>query len=179
MISLQELLEQHLKWYPLMELSDVYKLLYQGIMGSEHLVSSPVEFSQHLELEIAALIPDTFERLVEPVRPDLSLLRINLRPYKMRYPDTDLLIELLVETTLVQFDTIEDLHSAWVDFTKYCERGVITRFELDQVHQFTTWLSVSDFPTVHHSAAYHREYKPAYRLIASKFLPRLKLNYAI
>jgi hypothetical protein len=39
------LVQLHSGWYPLMELRDVYKLLYQGVMGPEHSIASSEEFS--------------------------------------------------------------------------------------------------------------------------------------
>ncbi len=48
------LLKQHLDWYPQMELRDVYKLLYQGVMGAEHLISSPEEFTRLFAIGIWA-----------------------------------------------------------------------------------------------------------------------------
>jgi hypothetical protein len=50
--SLLKLIQQHLSWYPLMQPRDVYKLLYQGVMGSEHMINpsrnSPVIYTLSL-----------------------------------------------------------------------------------------------------------------------------------
>ena len=95
--NLVELLKQHLSWYPLMEPRDIYKLLYQGVMGSEHLISSPEAFSQYLLEEFEPLPLDRSERLLEPVRPDRTLFRVNLRAYKYHQQHVSLLIPLLLE----------------------------------------------------------------------------------
>ncbi len=61
-------IQQHLSWYPRMELRDVYKLFYQGAMGSEHLISSTQAFISYLNEEFEPLQADPAERLLEPIR---------------------------------------------------------------------------------------------------------------
>ena len=43
------LIDEHLTRRPLMAPADVYKLLYQGVLGPEHLVTSPGDFAARLE----------------------------------------------------------------------------------------------------------------------------------
>src|SRR4030042_6681173 len=111
-----EILQWHLNWDPLMGLRDVYKLLYQGVMGSEHLISSPEEFSRYLAEEFDPLLPDPSERILEPVRPDRSLSRINLRAYKCRQQGVDLLIPEVLETARSFSGNLAELQSTWPGF---------------------------------------------------------------
>jgi hypothetical protein len=176
--SLVGLLQQHLSWYPLMKPRDIYKLLYQGVMGSEHLISSPEEFTRRLHLEINRLQPKPLERLFEPVRPDQTLLRLNLRPHKSHHLGIDRLSPSLLETTRFVTGDLSDLKATWLSFIQYCETGQITNFKIGELHQVTRWLEKMEFPLVHHSETYRREYQPAYRLIAAKFVSGLRLEYA-
>ena len=60
MTTVQELLETldtHLARYPLMALQDMYKLLYQGILGPEHLIAEPEAFTARLLAELDAVTP--------------------------------------------------------------------------------------------------------------------------
>lgn len=53
--SLFRLIDQHLGWYPSMEPRDVYKLLYQGVRGPEHIIGSEAAFREGLLAEFAPL----------------------------------------------------------------------------------------------------------------------------
>jgi hypothetical protein len=176
--SFIELLQKHIAWYPLMEPRDIYKLLYQGIMGPEHLISSPDEFSQYLTAEFDQLLPDPSGRITEPVRPDQSLLRLNLMPYKVHYQQLDQLLSCLLETAQTTYGDINELRDGWLEFVQACEDGLFPNFSLDDVHAFNSWIENLGFPAAHHSESYRREYQPAYRLISNRFIHRLGLNHA-
>jgi hypothetical protein len=174
--DLLTLFELHLSWYPLMELRDVYKLLYQGVMGAEHLIPSREEYTRYLEAEFEPLLPDQTERLLEPVRPDGVLYRLNLRPYKARQEGLDRLIPYLLDTAHKIAGSITDLQATWVGFIILCKGGQITQFSTDLVFKFGDWLGEMAFPAVHHSKIYSRAYRPAYRLLAAKFIPELGIE---
>jgi hypothetical protein len=172
-ISWLPLLQQHLSWYPRMELRDVYKLLYQGVMGAEHLMPSREEYTRYLRAEFEPLQPDPSGRLLEPIRPDGALHRLNLRPYKARQPELDALVPHLIETAQVITGTKPELLAAWDEFTQLCFTGLIQRFDRRSIEQFSWWLEQVDYPAIHHSEIYSREYQPAYRLIAARFIHEL------
>ena len=171
-----EIIRHHLSWYPLMRPRDVYKLLYQGVLGSEHLIASPEGFIRYLVEEFDPLLPDSSEQLLEPIRSDRSLYRINLRPFKSLKLTTDLLIPALLETARSFSGDLTQLRSTWLGFIMSCEQGQVSNFDIQEIQQFTAWLEKLGFPAVHHSETYSQEYQPAYRLIAAKFLHRLGLD---
>ena len=173
--SLLNLLLQHLSWYPLMEPRDVYKLLYQGVMGSEHLLTSSVEYIWNLRSEFERLQPDINQRLLEPVRPDETLFRLNLRAFKTRQMKIDKLFSPLIETTRVPNGSRNEVEAVWAGFTQWCLQGHVCRFEIKKIYQFSLWLFEMEFPAVHHSEIYRREYQPAYRLISNEFIRMLGL----
>ena len=174
--DLLTLLKLHLSWYPLMELRDVYKLLYQGVMGAEHLMPSREEYTRYLEAEFEPLQPDPTERLLEPVRPDGALYRLNLRPYKAHQLELDQLISYLLETAQIIKGTKSELITIWQKFCQLCMHGHMRIFDPADIEPFTRWLEHVEYPALHHSEAYGREYRPAYRLIATKFLQTLVLE---
>ena len=176
--NLLKLLQQHLEWYPRMELVDLYKLLYQGAMGLEHMVATRQEFARRLEAEFERLTPNLEQRLLEPVRADQSLFRLNLHPFKSRFDRTDVLISLLLQTSKLMTGSKSELVDTWKDFTRLCEGGEMDAFQTEAVQQYGHWLEQEDFPTVHHSEVYRREYLPAYRLISAQYLAELGLTDA-
>ena len=170
------LIQLHLSWYPLMEPRDIYKLLYQGVMGSEHLVASPEDFIRYLGSEFDRLPPDPTERLTEPVRPDQTLLRLNLRSYKNKHADVDALFTPLLESAQSTRGDQAALRTVWEGFVQLCEQGQVPRFTPEEIHQFNDWLERSGYPPVHHSQVYRLEYQPAYRLITYSALQQLGLS---
>lgn len=171
--GLLTLLKKHLSWYPLMELRDVYKLLYQGVMGAEHLMPSHEEYTRCLMAEFEPLQPDPTERLLEPLRPDGLLYRLNLRPYKARRQGLEQLIPFLLESAKPVTGTSTELQATWVRFVELCEGRQFNQFSTNTVHGFAYWLVEMAFPAVHHSEVYQRAYNPAYRLIAAEFIHEL------
>ena len=170
------LLQLHLGWYPLMELRDVYKLLYQGVMGAEHLMPSREEYTRYLQSEFEPLQPDPTGRLLEPIRPDGALYRLNLRALKSRQLGLDTLISYLLETAHMITGTRSELEGVWDAFSQLCNQGQINNFDRASIEQFTRWLEGLDYPAIHHSQTYSREYQPAYRLLAARFIHELGLE---
>jgi hypothetical protein len=173
-----ETILQHLSWYPLMGLRDVYKLIYQGVMGSEHLIASPEGFIRYLDDEFETLLPDPSGRLLESIHPDKILYRINLCPYKSRQLTTDFLIPGLLETARSFSGDPVALRVAWNGFIQICKQGRLPGFDAGELHEFTAWLEELDYPAVHHSETYTQVYLPAYRLISAEFAHRLGLDDA-
>ncbi len=174
--SLLTFLQQHLSWYPLMELRDVYKLLYQGVLGAEHLMPSRDEYTRYLRAEFEPLQADPAQRLLEPIRPDGALYRLNLRLFKARQQGLDQLISYLLETAQIITGTRAELLAAWDEFTRLCLQGQIQQFDTETIEQFSQWLEQVEYPALHHSETYSREYRPAYRLIAAPFIHELGLE---
>ena len=172
-VSFVAVIAEHLYLRPEMQLQDVYKLLYQGISGPEHFISSQEAFKNILIQEWNALGEAGIDPLTETIRPDGSLRRINLRPYKADGRDVDLLVSVCVETSSRHWGTQTDLEHTWTDFVTASHNVLFPVFKEREVTRFTVWLCEMHFPPVHHSEKYHHLYKPAYRLIANDLLSRL------
>jgi hypothetical protein len=170
------LLQQHLSWYPLMEPRDIYKLLYQGVLGSEHMGGAPADYAQHLQMEFDRLIADPAARLLEPVRSDKRLLRFDLRAYKNLQTNLDQLLPVFLETMKQSWGTQAELQETWASFVGLCESGRIKSFPMGTVHSFNAWLEKLEFQAIHHSETYRWAYQPAYRLISAQFLSSLELT---
>jgi hypothetical protein len=176
--KLHDLLHQHQAWYPRMQVRDVYKLIYQGAMGPEHIIATQQEFAQRLEAEFNPLPTAPHERLLEAVRVDHSLLRLNLRPYKVHDQSINRLVPLLLKTSGQFHGSIEELVKNWGIFVWLCGKDEGRPFERHEIQRFSHWLEVEGYPPVHHSHVYRREYQPAYRLIADQLTAEIELSYA-
>jgi hypothetical protein len=161
-----------------MELRDIYKLIYQGAMGAEHSHPSAGEFITRLVNEFEQLTPNHSERILEPVRSDGSLSRLNLRAYKCRYQSAEQLIPCLLATVRTAGTSLDGLISNWQEFIDACAARRITTFSPEESEQFTRWLEENGYPAIHHSTVYRENYKPAYRLIAGEYILQLGLSHA-
>lgn len=165
------LITERLNMRPLMQVQDVYKLLYQGIMGSEHILGTQkteqaiVQFEQRLRSEYEKIAPNESEPLLESIHPKGSLYRLNLGPYKARNGEITLLTTVCLDTTRQTMGTLFELKSAWKSFEKASELGKWPNWPKPSILTFTDWLDEAGFPPVHHSNIYRDAYQPAYRLI--------------
>ena len=174
--SLTYLIDGHLARHPAMEPRDVYKLLYQGVLGPEHLVASPEDFAARLRTEYEVAPSCAAEPLWEPVRPDGALVRLNLRPFKSRGGDMEQLISACLRTAEQAWGTPEELRAVWATFVELCRVERWEVFPLPEVLAFSAWLKEHGYPPVHHSTGYRKASTPAYRLVCSKFLSSLKIQ---
>ncbi len=171
--DLLALLRQHLEWYPRMQVRDAYKLIYQGAMGPEHMVATKQEFARRLEAEFDSLQPAAHERLLETVRYDRSLFRLNLRPFKAREKTIDRLVPLLLQTSRQVHGSIRELIETWTIFEQLAEQNQQGLFPFEEVNKFSRRIARQGYPTVHHSQVYRREYQPAYRLVEADLISEL------
>jgi hypothetical protein len=162
------LIQEHLRYRPNLEPRDVYKLLYQGVRGPEHLITSPEAFRERLWEEWNPLdLGDGNDPLWESIRLDGGLLRLNLRPFKAHGGRLEALVTACLETGRRRWGTQAELQQAWEGFKAACKIRTWPGLDLDRVEVFSAWLTGTGFPPVHHSERYRSLYRPAYRLVAS------------
>lgn len=160
-----DLLDMHVARYPLMTWQDAYKLLFQGIMGPEHLAADPDAFAARLRAEYEAVPPAAGEPLCEPVRPDGGLLRVHLRPFKARGGDLARLLDACLTAAGTRWGALDELVAVWAEVTQAGRTGRWP--QLGDATAFAAWLAANGYGAVHHSAQYREAYRPAYRLIAA------------
>ena len=169
--SFRCILAEQVARYPRLEPQDLYKLIYQAAMGSEHTVSDNDMARTWLERELEAPADGPVEPAVETISPDSRLVRINLRPYSAAKGDRSALITAFVRTANEYKGTEGRLRRYW----SYAEQ-MAADSELPFTHvaleRFFAQMQEQGFPAVHHSATYASAYHPAYRVIVYEFLAR-------
>jgi len=161
----------HLHRYPLMEVKDVYLLLFQGTMGPKKLIYDDSRFEDQLGDEFARVSPDETIPLWENLRPDGEIVRINLAPYKARGGDPDTLSTICLWTLSSFKGSLEDLKESWDTFKRLCRDGRLRKFELEKLATLDEWVVRHNFPPAQHTEEYTAAYHPAYRLVRREFLP--------
>jgi hypothetical protein len=161
------LLDKHINRRPLIKPGDIYKLLYQGILGPEHLVDSPSAFAKRLLGEFKALSPNLDDPFLEAIHPYKTLLRINLRPFKAAGLELDSLMDACLQTAARSWGAPEQLRSLWESVVSIYRQRLMAAFTPEEMDDFAVWLASHDYPAVHHTQAYRQAYQPAYRLVAA------------
>jgi hypothetical protein len=142
---------------------DVYKLLYQGVFGVGHIISSRawdvlVEEAGRIDLEDH---PD--DPLLEPVSPDGSMVRVNLRQYINKDGDLETLFRVMKESAKIVGDS-EVFIEYWRQF-KELVKGDKLSFSLSDIQRLDEMIESEGVKPRHHTEAYREAYYPAYRVV--------------
>lgn len=167
--TFRRIIEDQCRRYPRLQLVDLYKLLYQASVGSEHAVSNEEAVRTWLERELATMGPGPSEPLVDPISPSGEIVRVHLRPYVEAGRDSEELLEAFLRTAReVQgsTDLLQQLGDVAVDMA----RMDLLPPELGSIGELLQRMERDGFPAAHHSSTFRRLYRPAYRVVACRFL---------
>ncbi len=186
------LLAAQLATYRIAHPEDLYKFIYQGVMGPAHAVSEEGALSW-LESEwqelpgpdqdppagSAAPLP-----LLEPLRPDSLLVRVHLVPLRdlvtsgltgdaaaaAEAEARRLLAAAFAATAEAWQSQPGNLRQLWVNLSR--DTGLWGDYlTVDQVLHFTQEMVMSRWPAVHHSDSYRERCLPHYRVVDPRLLP--------
>jgi len=172
--ALKRLLEEQHRRYPLLQIEDAYKLIYQGTLGIEHLLSDTIAAQQYLEQEWNSLAGAEDEPLLEIISPDSQWVRLNLRPYKAKGGTTESLWRAMWRSAAVHGDR-GLLRSRWQEFVRLAEAGALP-YDVAHTRQVDHRIAAADYPAIHHSDLYVETYRPAYRVLLRSVAARLLLG---
>lgn len=162
------ILQAHLARYPGMQLVDIYKLIHQASLGSEHAVRDEEQARRWMEKEIADLGTGPDEPVIDPISPQGDLLRIHLRPFLRWGGDVQSLLQAFVRTANEFQGSLDRLKEHWLAVETMAEKGKLG-IALEEVRAFWSAMEARNFPAAHHSPFYQERYRPAYRVVARQF----------
>ncbi len=176
--SFRRILADQFARRPRQEMQDLYKLVHQTALGSEHAVKDSRAVEKWLERELAEMGPGLPEPLVETLSPDGRLVRVNLRPYVAAGGDARMLLAAFIQTASQARGATETLRRYWDCAEQMAHAGELP-FSVEALRRFIKPLEAQGYPAVHHSETYRAAYHPAYRVIArgllEQALPRTEL----
>lgn len=159
---------------PSASVEDAYKWLFQAARGGEHAAPSAATARAWLEEEWAALGPPRpGERLVEPLRPDGAVVRLNLRPFRAAGGERETLLAAFLESARLFRPDRALFVASWQEFGALLPDrpgAPMTRADfaaLDRAAEAAGW------PAGHHGAAFERAHAPAYRVLTGEAAERL------
>ena len=167
--AFRHILALQCKRYPLMEVQDIYKLIHQASMGSEHGIQDLDVTRAFLEREVNELADGPEEPIQDIISADGRIARINLRPYLASNASLVKLFDAFVRTANEFEGSTLMLKRYCADAERLAGEGSFA-FSRTAIRTFFDQMEVQGFPAVHHSASYATAYQPAYRVVLYEFL---------
>ena len=171
--SILPVLKQHMQRHPDMRAEDIYKMVHHAAMGNAHLFSDTAAARLWLLNEFDEIQGDTAEPLIEPVSPDGSIVRVNLRPYKARGGDIDRLFDSMVQSAGRIHQDAAALDRWLQEVLDESEFGTIP-VDKTTLREFFDAMKAEGYPAKHHSETYETLYAPSYRVLMRELVPAVR-----
>ena len=162
----ENILKIHAKKYPLMQVSDAVKLIYQGEFGGGHLVRDREECLSRIKNEI-----DTLSKITEEATEDIGfgIVRVNLASMKSIGLTPEKLCDIFIESSSLIRGNLSAFFKKLEYLSDLTSSGIFpfTSCELDL---YLNEYIKSGCPAVSHSEIYRNEYDPAYRIVLKSLI---------
>jgi hypothetical protein len=164
-VGLVGLVEEQLRLHSDVGVRDVYKLLFQGVMGVKHILGDREGAWRWLREEFESVDVGEFleEPLLERVSVDGSVVRVNLRSFKRLGLSLEGLFEVMVKSAERIGADKEEFVKVWSGFMELVREGKLD-FDYERLREFDEKVKDMGYPPVHHSREYARANKPTYRI---------------
>lgn len=164
----RELLLAHYRKYPILQIRDVFKFLFQSVFGCEHMVPS--------EERAISYITDEYENMNRDVQMEIEELDGNYSRVPLAYIDRGLSAEtfgkLFCASAEKESGDVDTLRLKLDVARELAEEKLLPFDVCDFTAAVVKWEN-EGFPPVHHSDEFRNAYKPSYRLIYNDYLPFL------
>jgi hypothetical protein len=167
--TIHQILKDHFSRYPAMQEQDLYKLLHQATLGSEHAVGDLDSARKWLERELLEIGAGSEEPIFDPISPDGEILRVHLRPYIRAGRDPRDLLAAFLRTAYVWNGSKATLRENGQLAAQLAEMEDWPLQKVE-IEAFFAKMEALNFPAAHHSVIYAGLYRPAYRVVSTRFL---------
>ncbi|MBQ4557390.1 MAG: hypothetical protein IJA60_07080 [Clostridia bacterium] len=151
----EKYLAKHLERYPEMQPQDVVKICYQAAYGAEHLLGDVNAAKEYFISEYSAVEPQNTEIFEEISQ---EYIRVNLAAWKYHGLPQEWLFNMFAFTA-------KNRHDADNRFDEYLQIA-----EKSIGKEYIEGYKKGGARAVHHSDEYRAAYKPAYRVVCSRFV---------
>jgi hypothetical protein len=150
--------------------ADLYKLLHQAAMGSEHAMTDTAGVRAYLTRELSTMGEGAPAPMIDTIAPGGAIVRIHLRPWVAAGRSTDSLLAAFIATAdTFQGDTGRLGRSLAIAEQMIAAGGA--RFPVTAWRDLVQKRRLEGYPAVHHSEEYAAAYRPAYRVVAGSLIP--------
>ena len=168
----ENLIQAHLKRYPLLQMEDLYKLLYQSTLGNGHAISDSAEASEWLDSDLQNLSEKPYEPLADTLGSCGRFARVHLKTFIQYGGDPRYLLQAFLETSVNYLPDSSNFFCALSAAHNMAQKGKLPWSD-NSLDEFISDQAKLHYPAVHHSQLYDSTYHPAYRVISIKLLPDL------
>jgi uridine kinase len=163
--NIKDILLQQFKKYPLMEVCDAVKLLFQSEFGGGHAVSDEYFCMKRIEDEGSNL---SIEQLSEPYFEEIGggYSRINLSSLKVI--PVEVLGKMFIVSSENNLGTADEFEKKLNLLRNLCEEGK-TAFSADTLNKYLENYRKTGYHPVSHSKTYTENYHPAYRVVRNEY----------
>lgn len=167
--EIKEILIQHCNKYPLMEVQDMIKLIYQNEFAGGHLVNNELESFVRLQAEVDSIKKISLDHET-PLFEDIGngLVRLYLNQIHKYQTEIKTINCFFVNTSNSVRGKVENFEKKVDVLKKCCEEGVLP-FAASEVERYFKELAAKGYPPVSHSESYRRAYNPSYRVVLSEY----------
>ena len=162
---LEPILRTHAERYPLMEVQDAVKLIYQHTFGGGHMISDPVESLKRLRKEYTSVAKMPELPLFEEI--GNGLLRVHLAALDTNEYSLEYINDIFVLSAACVHGSLSDFEEKLL-FLKHHYNDFHFSFSEATLDTYLSLYKESGYPAVSHSESYKKAYSPAYRVILKK-----------
>ena len=162
---------EHYKRYPNLQVEDVFKYLFQSAFGCEHLVSDESRALAYIQKEYETVSRTEISR-IDLLDGDYSRVHLSCLNDGL---STKTLAKLFCLSAKQEKDGMALLQEKIEVARALVAQGVLPLNADEFAQKLATWAALG-YPAVHHSDVFRAEYKPAYRVIANRYLKSLPIS---
>lgn len=170
---MKSILLAHARRYPLMEPTDVVKLIYQNEFGGGHLIRDEEACLDYLRLEYASVRQDAAIPLLEDI--GNSMVRVNLAALDAHGYSVTELGQTFIRSAALHKGNMDSFRKKLSRLAELTHAGSMP-FSHESLIDYLTEYEHAGFPAVSHSEIYRNAYHPAYRVVEKSFLPETLLQ---
>ena len=159
-------IKEHLKCYPNMEIKDVAKLIYQSEFGGGHMISDSEMSLKRIQEEYKTLNEEMVSISdVEPIGDGMCRMYLTVLTNGM---NPEVLNQIFVKSANHRKGTVAGLEEKLNKFLEACEKNIL-HYDADDVKKFCGTWKQEGYPAISHSDFYRNQYHPAYRVVEASY----------
>ncbi|HHI87539.1 MAG TPA: hypothetical protein ENK03_01175 [Candidatus Cloacimonetes bacterium] len=154
-----------------MDMVDVYKLIFQSIMGPGHILQNEEKAFLFLKQEYKSNIPVYEKSMYTDIVLENELVRVNIPIYK-KVGSADQIFAMMRETAAYITPNKTVLNNYWNTLGDLIKKNRIENLSINDYKILTDFLHDHDFPHLSHSEKYKKLYNPSYRIVLKELLKK-------
>lgn len=165
---MKNIILEHIKNYPLMEIRDIAKLIYQSEFGGGHMIANPQMSLKRIQEEYKSLGKEALNSpfVIENIGNGLYRIYLSCLDHGI---SANVLNKMFVHSANNKKGTVEGLEEKIELTINMCQEGLIPYCIEDVLEFFEAWEN-DGYPAMSHSETYRQNYYPAYRVVEENFV---------